>query len=70
MARATATASAFLTLQGLVIPKWYKPLLYRARAHVASKQAPLLQLATKFDDDSGELKANKEEPGATSGSSV
>jgi hypothetical protein len=31
----------------------------RARAHVASKQAPLLQLAPKFDDDSGELKAIK-----------
>jgi hypothetical protein len=54
------TASTFLTPNGPIIPIWYEPLLFRVRAHVASKQEPLLQLAPKFDDDSGDLKATRQ----------
>ena len=53
------TASTFLIQAGPVIPDWYTPFLYRTRAHVASEREPLLQLAPKFDDKSGELKVTQ-----------
>jgi hypothetical protein len=53
------TASTFLTQAGPVIPDWYAPFLYRVRAQVASGREPVLQLAPKFDDKSGELKATQ-----------
>jgi hypothetical protein len=53
------TASTFLTKTGPVIPQWYQPFLYRLRAHDATQAQPLLQLAPKFDDKSGELEATR-----------
>jgi len=43
-------ASDFLTLHGSVIPPWYSDFLFYTRAHVATNQAPILQLAPKPDD--------------------
>jgi hypothetical protein len=48
-------ASNFLQQQGQIIPDWYKPLLFRTRAHVAAEYSPLLSLAPKLDDASGAL---------------
>jgi hypothetical protein len=57
---AQPVASDFLSQQGPIIPEWYRPLLFRARAHVDAGLEPALQLAPKFDDESGELKAVKQ----------
>jgi hypothetical protein len=43
-------ASDFLTLQGHVIPPWYRDFLFHTRAYVATNQAPILQLASRPDD--------------------
>jgi hypothetical protein len=52
-------ASDFLSQQGPIIPDWYKPLVFLVRAHVDTGSEPALQLAPKFDDESGELKATR-----------
>jgi hypothetical protein len=53
-------ASDFLSQQGPIIPDWYEPLLFCARAQVNTGSEPALQLAPKFDDESGELKATRQ----------
>jgi hypothetical protein len=55
------TASQFITHRGSVIPEWYRPFLFRARAHDACGNDPQLALPPKLNDspDSPELRAMK-----------
>jgi hypothetical protein len=40
-------ASEFFTNGTEVIPTWYQPLIFRARAHTASQAFPMLSLALR-----------------------
>jgi hypothetical protein len=55
------TASQFITHRGPVVPEWYTPFLFRARAHNACGDDPQLALSPKLNDspDSPELRAMK-----------
>jgi hypothetical protein len=55
------TASQFITHHGPVIPEWYKPFLFRARAHHTRGDNPQLALPPKLNDspDAPELSAMK-----------
>jgi hypothetical protein len=53
-------ASDFLLQRREVIPNWYRPLLFQIRAHVAAGLESLLQLAPRFDDESGALTATRQ----------
>jgi hypothetical protein len=41
------TAAEFFDNGNEVIPPWYQPLLFRARAHTASQAMPVLSLAPR-----------------------
>jgi hypothetical protein len=41
------TTSEFFDGGNKVIPTWYRPLLFRARAHTASQAVPVLSLAPR-----------------------
>jgi hypothetical protein len=54
----TISSSEFFCNGKEVIPTWYPPLLFRARAHTASQAFPILSLALRpfvvaGDDDTG-----------------
>jgi hypothetical protein len=55
------TASQFIQQGRAIIPYWYKPFLFRARAHNATGNDPQLALSPKLNDsaDSPELGAMK-----------